>query len=192
MILVRDSFIERLTAVVTGLVFFIVVLAMMFQATVIYLHFQRPDEVRSFLNGPSIDQSINIGEVKNLVQIGQLAGNRNLSFGVKNILEEYVVEENYMLNPYSDRRLEVEILFLDVLNTSSNISVFHQSKEEVVIRLRGRLYKDNKLVKTVIVEESAEEVSMSAVLIDEGGKFNQQNLSSAIKKSCEKLVSKIL
>lgn len=182
----------RLTRFFTALVFFFVILAMMFQSTVVYLHFMQPDKVRGFINGPMVEESINIGEVKNLVQIGQLAGNRNLAFGVKNILEEYVVEKDYVLNPYAEKRVEVEILFLDVLNTSSNISVFHKNTEEVVIRLRGKLYKGDKLIKTVIVEESAAEVSMSAVLIDEGGKFNQQNLSSALKKSCEKLVSKLL
>lgn len=170
----------------------IISLALSVQSYTLYLHFFRPQEVRQFVNGYAVDESINIGEVKNLVQIGQLAGNRNLAFGVKNILEENVTDKEYMLNPYAKKRLEVEILFLDVLNTSSNISVFHKTTEEVVIRLRGKLYDGDKLIKTVIVEESAEEVSMSAVLIDEGGKFNQQNLSSALKKSCEKLVSKLL
>jgi hypothetical protein len=33
---------------------------------------------------------------------------------------------------------------------------------------------------------------MSTLLIDEGGKFNQTNLSSAIKKSCNSLINKLL
>lgn len=170
----------------------VISLALGVQSYTLYLHFFRPQEVRQFVNGYAVDESIHIGEVKNLVQIGQLAGNRNLAFGVKNILEEYVVEKEYMLNPYAEKRIEVEILYLDVLNTSSNISVFHKNTEEVVIRLRGKLYKNNKLVKTVIAEESAEEVSMSAVLIDEGGQFNQTNLSSALKKACGSVVNKML
>ena len=43
-----------------------------------------------------------------------------------------------------------------------------------------------------MVEESADEISMSAVLIDEGGKFNQQNLSSALKKASNSLITKLL
>jgi hypothetical protein len=58
--------------------------------------------------------------------------------------------------------------------------------------MRGKLLNKGKVVKTVVVEESAEEVSMSTLLIDEGGKFNQQNLSSAIKKSCNSLINKLL
>jgi hypothetical protein len=58
--------------------------------------------------------------------------------------------------------------------------------------MRGQLVEDGKVKKTVIVEESAEEVSMAALVIDEGGKFNQTNLSSALKKSCNTLVNKLL
>lgn len=45
-----NSFKERLTVVITGLVFFIVTASLMIQTTVIYLHFKRPNEVRSFLD----------------------------------------------------------------------------------------------------------------------------------------------
>lgn len=138
------------------------------------------------------DEPIAIGEVKNLVQIGQLAGNRNLAFGVRNMLEEYAIEKDLTLNSSATQKIEVEILYLDVLKTQSNLSVFHKNKESVVIRLRGKLIKDHKVIKTVIVEESADEVSMSTVLIDEGGQFNQQNLSSALKKSCNTLINELL
>lgn len=120
-----------------------------------------------------------------------MTGNRNLEFGVKNILEELVSEE-YTLNPYATTKIEVEILYLDVLKTQSNLSVFHKNTEAVVVRMKGKLIKDGKVVKTVIAEESAEEVSMAAVLIDQGGKFNNTNLSTAIKKSCNTLVNKLL
>jgi hypothetical protein len=33
---------------------------------------------------------------------------------------------------------------------------------------------------------------MSTLLVDEGGNFNQQNLSSAFKKSCNSLINKLL
>jgi hypothetical protein len=58
--------------------------------------------------------------------------------------------------------------------------------------MRGKLIQDGKVKKTVIVEEQAEEVSMAMLLIDEGGKFNQANLSSALKKSCSTLITKLL
>ncbi len=45
---------------------------------------------------------------------------------------------------------------------------YDYGEEEVVIRLKGTLYKDGKKDKEVIVEESSSEISMSALIIDEG------------------------
>jgi len=137
-------------------------------------------------------EPITVAPVENKVQIGALAGNRNLAFGVKNILEEYLVVKEYDLSDDSKQVIKVEILYLDVFKREANLSVFHGATEVVVIRLRGTLYDNGKVVKKAIVEESAEEVSMSTLLVDEGGNFNQQNLSSALKKSCNSLINKLL
>ena len=91
----------------------------------------------------------------------------------------------------STQKLKVEIIYLDVLTTKSNLSVFHKGEEEVVIRLKGTLYKDGKKDKEVIVEEGSAEISMSTLIIDEGGKFNQTSLSNALKKGSVKLISKL-
>ena len=130
--------------------------------------------------------------VENKVKIGKLAGNRKLEFGVKNILEEYLQERGLDLSQDATQRLKVEIIFLDVLTTKSNISVFHRGEQEVVIRLKGILYKDGKKEKEVIVEESSSEISMSTLIVDEGGKFNQTSLSNALKKASDKLITKLL
>jgi|LakMenE01Jun11ns_1017448.scaffolds.fasta_scaffold9949779_8 hypothetical protein len=129
--------------------------------------------------------------VTNQVKIGKLAGNRNLEFGVKNILEEYIQETGFALTENASKKIKVEIIYLDVLTTKKNISVFHSNEEEVVIRLRGMLYKDGKKVKDVIVEESSSEVSMSTLIVDGGGKFNQTSLSNALKKGSGKLITKL-
>jgi hypothetical protein len=50
---------------------------------------------------------------------------------------------------------------------------------------------NGKKGKPVVVEESSSEISMSTLLIDEGGKFNQTSLSNALKKSCESLINKL-
>ena len=130
--------------------------------------------------------------VENQVKIGKLAGNRNLAFGVKNILEEYIQEKGYDLSQDAKYHLKVNIVYLDVLTTKTNISVFHKGEEEVVVRLQGILYKDGKKEKEVVVEESSSEISMSTLIVDEGGKFNQTSLSNAIKKASDKLITKLL
>jgi len=154
--------------------------------------FTNPEKAREISLGKT-DDNIFVSSVTNKVVMGSLAGNRNLEFGVQNILDEFIVEEkDLVLNPYAKKTIEVEILYLDVLKTQSNLSVFHKNTDAVVIRMRGKLLDNGKVIKTVVVEESAEEVSMSTLLIDEGGKFNQTNLSTALKKSCNTLVNKLL
>jgi hypothetical protein len=129
--------------------------------------------------------------VENQVKIGKLAGNRNLAFGVKNILEEYLQEKGYDLAPGAPYKLKVNIVYLDVLSTKTNISVFHKGEEEVVVRLQGILYKDGKKEKEVVVEESSSEISMSTLIVDQGGKFNQTSLSNALKKASDSLIKKL-
>jgi len=136
--------------------------------------------------------SVAIGNVTNKVKIGALAGNRKLEFGIKNVIEEILQDKNYNIDQASGTKLDVDIVYLDVLKTESSFSVIHSNKESVVIRLYGTLTKDGKVIKKALVEESADETSMSTLLIDEGGKFNQQNLSSALKKASNSLVNKLL
>jgi hypothetical protein len=138
------------------------------------------------------DDHIWVQSVTNKVVIGKLAGNRNLEFGVKNVLEEYLQEKGLDLSPDAENKLKVELIYLDVLTTKKNISVFHKDEQEVVIRLKGILYKDGIKEKEVIVEESSSEISMSTLIVDEGGKFNQTSLSNALKKGCDKLTTKLL
>lgn len=137
------------------------------------------------------DEHVWVESVTNNVKIGKLAGNRQLEFGVKNVLEEYLQEKGLDLSPSATNRLQIQIVYLDVLTTKQNISVFHKNEEEVVIRMKGILYKDGKKAKEVMVEESSSEISMSTLIVDEGGKFNQTSLSNALKKASEKLITKI-
>lgn len=137
------------------------------------------------------DDFIWVESVVNNVKIGKLAGNRQLEFGVKNILEEFLQEKEYELSPTSQNKLKVEIVYLDVLTTKKNVSVFHKNEEEVVIRMKGILSKNGVKIKESLVEESSSEISMSTLIIDEGGKFNQTSLSNALKKACDKLIIKL-
>ena len=140
------------------------------------------------INTPPQEKVIDIEKITNSIKIGKLAGNRNLEFGVRNVLEEYLFEVGYDLNPNASLKLQVELVFLDVLKTKRNFSVFHRNSEAVVIRLKGTLLKDGKKIKEVTAEESSSEISISTVIIDNGGQFNQTSLSNAIKKACETLI----
>lgn len=139
-----------------------------------------------------MNNDITVLPVENKVVVGKMAGNRELEFGVQNILEELVSEKGLDLTHNSDMQLKVQIIYFDVLKTQSNLSVFHSDKESVVIRMKGEIIKNGKVLKKVIAEESADEVSMSTLLVDTGGKFNQTNLSTALKKTCNTLINKLL
>lgn len=150
----------------------------------------------SFKNNPeniwyNEEEHIWVESVENQVKIGKLAGNRNLAFGVKNILEEYLQEAGYDLSKDAAYKLKVNIVYLDVLSTKTNISVFHKGEDETVVRLQGILYKDGKKVKEVVVEEGSSEISMSTLIVDEGGQFNQTSLSNALKKASDSLIKKL-
>lgn len=186
-----------------------VILALLFQVTFIILQFsgyehittQWISKIERMIDGRFKDSKENIfyesedhiwvESVTNNVKIGKLAGNRQLAFGVKNILEEYLQETGKDLTPSAENKVKVEIVYLDVLTTKKNISVFHKNEEEVVVRMKGILYKDGKKIKEVLVEEGSSEISMSTLIVDEGGKFNQTSLSNAIKKACGSLVTKL-
>lgn len=187
-----------------------IVCALLFQLTMVYLEVSGNEETTrnisnwimwridgTFKNSPeniwyNAEDHMWVESVTNEVKMGKLAGNRNLAFGVKNVLEEFLQEKGYDLSPESAYKLKVQIIYLDVLTIKKNVSIFHKNEEEVVIRLKGILSKDGKKVKDVIVEESSSEISMSTLIVDEGGQFNQTSLSNALKKGCDKLITKLL
>lgn len=137
------------------------------------------------------DEQIYVRNVTNEIRVGKLTGSRNLEFGVKNILEEYLQEKGYNISPLAPNYLDVSIVYLDMLTTKKNISVFSKSENAVIIRLKGTLYNEGVKVKEILVEESSSEISMATLIVDQGGKFNQTSLSSALKKSCDKLITKL-
>jgi hypothetical protein len=203
---IRDRFIQ-------GFLFFTmfwIVTALLIQVTAVILQFSGNGEILgkwatnvshridgAFKNNPNnimynAEDHIWVESVTNNVKIGKLAGSRNLEFGVKNMLEEFLQEKEYDLTPSATNKIKVEIVYLDVLTTKKNVSVFHKNEEEVVIRMKGILLKNGKKEKEIIVEESSSEISMSTLIVDEGGQFNQTSLSNALKKTCNKLVTKLL
>lgn len=137
------------------------------------------------------EEHIYVQNVTNLVKVGKLAGNRNLEFGVKNVLEEYLQDKGYNITPDAKFYLDVDILYLDQVTTKKGVSVFGKTDNAVVIKLRGTLFKEGLKTKEVEVEESSSEIAMTTLIVDKGGKFNQTSLSSALKKGCDKLVTKL-
>lgn len=135
-----------------------------------------------------------IGEVINSVKIGPLTGNRNLSFGVKSIAEEALLDKGYQLVNKNDStlKLNIEIIYLDVQQTSTGVSLFHKNDNETIIRVKGSIYNKDKKIKDFVATGKSSEISTSTVIIDEGGGFNQASARSALKKTIINLIEKLL
>jgi hypothetical protein len=129
--------------------------------------------------------------VTNSIKLGDLAGNRKIEFGVANIISEIVQDKGYSLNPSSKNIIFAELIYMDVLKTQSNLSIFHKDNTDIVIRIKGFVEKDGKKSKAILAEGSASEVSTSTLLVGSDGRFNQQNLSTALKKTCYELLEKL-
>jgi len=136
-------------------------------------------------------QDISIASVKNNIQLGALANNRDLVFGIKNILEESLQQKGYDINPNANRSIEVEILYFDVKTNSMQLAIYSNTEEITEIIMQGRLLLDGKVIKKAIAKGQATSISASTLIIDKGGKFSQANVSSAIKKVCEQLIQKL-
>ena len=138
-----------------------------------------------------IGQEVKIGAVKNKIEIGDLAGNRDLAFGVTNVLEEVIQDEGYYLNPNSNLEITVDILFFDVKKSNLQIAVYSKKTDTYMIAARATLYKDGKKKRQVTAKGEAKSISTATLLVDEGGKFSQASVSTAIKKVVEELVEKL-
>jgi hypothetical protein len=149
----------------------------------------------SSFNQKALSQKVFIQSVENKIQIGSLVGNRNLTFGLKNILLENLQDLNYDISNTtegSDYSISVELLYFDILQTSSGFSVFHKSSDETVLRIRGILYDSNgKKIKEFVSTGKSAEISLSTLIISESGGINQTSVSNVIKKSSETLITNL-
>ena len=94
-----------------------------------------------------ISQEVKIGKVENKIEIGDLAGNRDLAFGVTNVLEEVIQDKGYDLNPNSNLEITVDILFFDVKKSNLQIAVYSKKTDTYMLAARAILYKDGKKKK---------------------------------------------
>jgi hypothetical protein len=135
-----------------------------------------------------------IGDVVNSVKIGPLTGNKNLAFGIKNIAEEALLDKGYELVNKNDStlKLNIEVIYLDIQQTSTGVSVFHKNDNETIIRMKGVVTKEGKKIKDYIATGKSSEISTSMVIVDEGGGFNQASARSALKKTIINLIEKLL
>lgn len=131
-------------------------------------------------------QDIKINDIKNSIQTGPLVGNRNVGFGLKNILEEVVQDQDYNLNDKSKNILNVELIYFDVKRTQSNIALYSKSSSQTEIIAIAKYKK-----KKVKVKGTAKDITTSLILLNKQGKFTQNSVSVALKKLSENIIKKL-
>ena len=132
-----------------------------------------------------------IADVTNEIALGPMAGNRSLAFGVKNILEEVIQDKGYDLGPNSTHQIQVTLFYFDVKKTNMQLAVFNRTEDETEIVAQAQLIVNGKPKKKVTARGTATSVSTATLIIDEGGKFSQADVSTAMKKVCEQLIKKL-
>jgi uncharacterized lipoprotein YajG len=138
----------------------------------------------------SYSQDFWIEDIENKTISGPAVGNRDLTFGVRNILEELLQDKGYDINPESTTKLSIEILYFDVQKTNVQLGTFGKNLDITEIIFRATLTKDGKQLKPIVAKGQAKSISTSTLIIDQGGKFSQANVSTALKKVCEEVLTK--
>lgn len=137
-------------------------------------------------------QLIKIGEVTNDIRIGQFAGNRNLAMGVKNILEEILLDLDYDLSEKATTQINVRLVFFDVKNIGKSVGFYHNDLSVTQIIAQGELVVDGKVKKRTTQKGESKQISTSTLIVAEDGTFNQQTASIALKKLCENIINDLV
>jgi len=107
------------------------------------------------------------------------------------ITERNTGNAGFDLYPDSPNELAVEILFFDVQKNNVQIAVYGRNTDVYTIIARATLIKNGKKKRQVTAKGQAKSISTATLIIDQGGKFSQANVSTAMKKLCEQLIKKI-
>ena len=138
------------------------------------------------------DNYISIGEVTNEIRVGPFAGNPAMAYGVKNILEELLLDLDYDLVDNSEKKINIRLVFFDIKNIGTNIGVFHKDVTQTQIIAIGELQVGKKVKKKTVQKGTSKEISTSTLVVASDGTFNQQTASNSLKKVLEAIIKDLL
>lgn len=143
-------------------------------------------------SGTSNDNLISVGEITNDIRIGPFAGNPHMVYGVRNILEDILMDMDYDLVEDANRKINVRLVFFDIKNIGNSIGVYHKKVSQTQIIAIGELQIGDKNKKRTTQKGSSKEISTSTLVVASDGSFNQQTASNALKKVLIKIVEDLL
>ena len=136
--------------------------------------------------------TIKVGEVTNEIRMGKFAGNRDLALGVKNILEELLLDLDYDLSDQASTQVNVRLVFFDIQNIGKSVGIYHNQVSATQIIAIGELVVDGKVKKRTTQKGVSKEISNSTLVVASDGTFNQQTASIALKKVCDAIIKDLL
>lgn len=145
-----------------------------------------------FTNVNAQTETIKIGSITNEIQMGKFAGNRNLAFGVQNLLEEYLMDAEYELSDTATKQIDFKLVYFDIKNIGASLGIYHKDVSLTQIIAIGELKVNGKVVKTSMKKGESKEISTSTLIVADDGTFNQQTASIALKKLCKQIVEDLL
>ena len=104
---------------------------------------------------------------------------------------EVIQDKGFDLGPNSTHQIQVTLYYFDVKKTSMQFAVYNRTEDETEIVAQAQLIVNGKPKKKVTARGTATSVSTATLIIDEGGKFSQTDVSTAMKKVCEQLIKKL-
>jgi hypothetical protein len=143
-------------------------------------------------NSPQEQKIISIGKVSNEIRVGPFAGNPSLSHGVRNILEELLMELDYDLSDNSLKKINVRLVFFDIKNIGRSIGFYHKDVSLTQIIAIGELQIGNKIKKRTVKKGTSKQISTSTLVVASDGTFNQQTASIALKKVLAQIIEELL
>ena len=143
-------------------------------------------------SNPYQDNFISIGEITNEIRVGPFAGNPSMAYGVRNILEELLMDLDYDLSDNAERKINIRLVFFDVTNIGKSIGVYHNKVSQTQIIAIGELEINGKRKKRVTKKGVSKEISNSTLVVASDGQFNQQTASNALKKVLVEIVEDLL
>ena len=135
---------------------------------------------------------IKVGEVTNEIRLGPFSGNRNMAVGVKNILEELLMDLDYDLSPNAEKKINIRLVFFDITNIGKNVGVYHNKVSATQIIAIGELQEGGKIKKKTTQKGVSKEISNSTLVVASDGSFNQQTASIALKKVLAQIIEDLL
>ena len=138
------------------------------------------------------DNLIKVGQVSSEIRMGKFAGNRNLAIGVRNILEELLLDLAYDLSDQASTQVNVRLVFFDIKDIGTNIGILHRDVALTQIIAIGELVKNGKVKKRTTQKGVSKTISTSTLVVADDGTFNQQTASIALKKLCENIIKDLL